>query len=121
MPGVELVMQETSFYPRLEAADLVVTGEGRIDSQTAFGKTAQGVAQRARAAGVPCLAVGGSVTAEGAAVLAAEGGAAIPAVDSPMTLEEAMADAAALVSRAGERLARLVGVAAGIAGERQGE
>jgi len=118
-PGVELVMQETSFYPRLEAADLVITGEGRIDSQTAFGKTAQGVAQRARAAGVPCLAVGGSVTAEGAAVLAAEGGAAISAVDAPMTLEEAMADAAVLVSRAGERLARLVGVAAGVAGERQ--
>lgn len=118
-PGVELVMQETSFYPRLAAADLVVTGEGRIDSQTAFGKTAQGVAQRARAAGVPCLAVGGSVTVEGAAVLAAEGGAAIPAVDAPMTLEEAMADAAPLLSRAGERLARLVGVAVGIAGERQ--
>jgi glycerate kinase len=118
-PGVELVMQETSFYPRLEAADLVVTGEGRIDSQTAFGKTAQGVAQRARAAGVPCLAVGGSVTAEGAAVLAAEGGAAISAVDAPMTLEEAMADAAVLVSRAGERLARLVGVAVGVAGERR--
>jgi glycerate kinase len=118
-PGVELVMQETSFYPRLKAADLVVTGEGRIDSQTAFGKTAQGVAQRARAAGVPCLAVGGSVTAEGAAVLAAEGGAAISAVDAPMTLEEAMADAAVLVSRAGERLARLVGVAVGVAGERR--
>ena len=69
-PGVELVMQETGFYPRLAAADLVVTGEGQIDSQTAFGKTAQGVARRAATAGVPCLAVGGGVTPEGAAVLA---------------------------------------------------
>jgi glycerate kinase len=108
-PGVELVMQETGFYLRLASADLVITGEGQVDSQTAFGKTAQGVARRARAAGVPCLAVGGAVTPDGAAVLAAEGCVAIPAVDGPIELAEAMAGAAVLVERAGERLARLIG------------
>ncbi len=51
-PGVELVMAATGFDAKLAEADVVVTGEGRIDAQTAFGKTALGVARRAQAAGV---------------------------------------------------------------------
>jgi glycerate kinase len=115
IPGVELVMQETGFDARLAVADLVITGEGQVDAQTAFGKTALGVAKRAAAAGVPCLAVGGSVTAEGAAVLAAHGCVAVPVVDRPMALRDAMAEAAPLVTSAGERLARLVAVGALVA------
>ncbi len=107
-PGVALVMEETDFDSHLASADLVITGEGRVDSQTAFGKTAQGVARRAAAAGVACLAVGGGVTLEGAAALAAEGCVAVPVLDRPMSLEEAMADAAVLLTATGERLARLV-------------
>jgi glycerate kinase len=107
--GVELVMQETGFDAQLSRANLVITGEGQIDSQTAFGKTAQGVAQRAASAGIPCLAVGGCVTPEGAAALAAEGCVSVPAVDGPVSLAEAMADAAGLVARTAERLALLVG------------
>jgi glycerate kinase len=118
IPGVELVMQETGFDSRLAVADLVITGEGQIDAQTAFGKTALGVAKRAAAAGVPCLAVGGGVTADGAAVLAAQGCVAVPVVDRPMALRDAMAKAAPLVTSAGERLARLVGVGA-LAAKRQ--
>jgi glycerate kinase len=108
-------MQETGFDARLAVADLVITGEGQVDAQTAFGKTALGVAKRAAAAGVPCLAVGGSVTAEGAAVLAAHGCVAVPVVDRPMALRDAMAEAAPLVTSAGERLARLVAVGALVA------
>ena len=119
IPGVELVMQETGFDPRLARADLVVTGEGQVDAQTAFGKTALGVARRAAAAGVPCLAVGGGVTAEGAAVLAAEGCVAVPILDRPMTLHDAMSKATPLITAAGERLARLVGVG-GLVAVRQG-
>ena len=119
IPGVELVMQETGFDARLAVADLVITGEGQVDSQTAFGKTALGVARRAAAAGVPCLAVGGGVTAEGAAVLAAEGCVAVPILDRPMALRDAMAKAAPLVSATGERLARMVAAGVRVA-ERQG-
>ena len=50
-PGVDLVMELTDFEEKLGQADIVITGEGRIDAQTAFGKTALGVAQRASAAG----------------------------------------------------------------------
>ena len=108
IPGVDLVMQETGFDEHLSSAGLVITGEGQVDAQTAFGKTALGVARRAAAAGVPCLAVGGSVTAEGAAVMVAEGAVAVPVLDRPMTLGEAMSEVSTLVVSAGERLARIV-------------
>ena len=115
IPGVELVMQETGFDSRLAVADLVITGEGQVDAQTAFGKTALGVAKRAAASGIPCLAVGGGVTPEGAAALAAHGCVAVPVLDRPMALRDAMAKAAPLVTSAGERLARLLGVGALVA------
>ena len=64
-PGVDLVMEEAGFDRALATSQLVITGEGRIDAQTAYGKTALGVAKRAQAAGKPCIAVGGGVTPEG--------------------------------------------------------
>ena len=108
VPGVDLVMDETGLDERLAAAGLVITGEGRIDAQTAFGKTALGVAQRARAAGVPCIAVGGGVEPEGAAALAALGAIAVPVIEHPMSVAEAMAAGSAPLERCGERLARLI-------------
>ncbi len=105
-PGIELVMGAAGFDAALAAADLVLTGEGRIDAQTAFGKTALGVARRAQAAGVPCIAVGGSVTPEGAAVLAAAGARAVGASEPPLPLAEAIAAGAAPLVARGERLAR---------------
>jgi glycerate kinase len=86
----------------------VITGEGRIDEQTAFGKTALGVARRAAAAGVPCIAVGGGVTPDGIAALAPLGVVVVPVVERPITVEEAMAAGSAPVERCGERIARLV-------------
>ncbi len=111
-PGIDLVMDATDFPARLASADLVITGEGRIDAQTAFGKTALGVARRAAAAGVPCIAVGGGVEPEGIEALAAVGAVAVPVVERPQTVEEAMAAGPAPVERCGERLARLVSIAA---------
>ena len=69
-PGVEVVMELTGFDEALASCDLVLTGEGRIDAQTAFGKTAQGVAERAAIAGSACICFGGGVTPEGIAALA---------------------------------------------------
>lgn len=109
-PGVDLVMEATDFSARLERADLVITGEGRIDAQTAFGKTALGVAKRAQAAGVPCIAVGGGVEPEGIAALTEVGAVAVPVVESPQTVEAAMAAGVTPLERLGERLARLTGL-----------
>jgi glycerate kinase len=107
-PGVELIMDATDFSPKLARARLVLTGEGRIDAQTAFGKTAQGVAKRAQAAGVPCVAVGGGVDVAGIEALAAVGAVAMPVVERPQSVEEAMAAGVEPLVRCGERLARLV-------------
>ena len=107
-PGIDLVMEATDFPARLSRADLVITGEGRIDAQTAFGKTALGVAKRAAAAGVPCIAVGGGVEVDGIRALAEVGATAVPVVERPMSVEEAMTDGVDPLVRCGERLARLV-------------
>jgi glycerate kinase len=115
-PGVDLVMEATDFEARLAGADLVITGEGRIDAQTAFGKTALGVARRAAAAGVPCIAVGGGVEPEGIAALAAVGAIAVPTVEWPRSVEDAMAAGTSPLDHCGERLARLVGIGAALGG-----
>lgn len=114
VPGVELVMEATGFDRALDEADVVVTGEGRIDAQTAFGKTALGVARRAAEAGRPCVAIGGGVTADGAVALLEVGAIAVPTADGPMTLEELVAAGAGPLERAGERVARLVGLGLGL-------
>jgi len=113
--GVELVMDETDLAGKLAGAELVVTGEGRIDAQTAFGKTALGVARRARAAGVACIAVGGSVEPEGVVALAAEDVLVVPVVETPQSVEAAMAAGTAPLERCAERLARLVSLGGSIA------
>jgi glycerate kinase len=105
LPGVELVMEATDFTARLAAADLVITGEGRIDAQTAFGKTALGVARRAQAAGVRCIAVGGGVEPEGIAALAALGTEVVAVHERTIPIEEAIALGAAPLVACGERLA----------------
>jgi len=105
-PGVALLMEVTGFDAKLASADVVVTGEGRIDAQTAFGKTALGVAKRARGARVRCLAVGGSVEPEGAAALASVGAEAVPVHAQPISLVEAIAAGAVPLEACAERLAR---------------
>jgi len=106
--GVDLVMEAAGFDEKLARASLVITGEGRIDEQTAFGKTALGVARRAAGAGVPCIAVGGGVTPEGIAALAAVGCVAVPVAERPQSVAEAMAAGTDPVERCGERIARLL-------------
>ena len=70
LPGAGLVLDEVGFDATLAGCDLCITGEGRIDGQTLRGKTVSAVAARCRAAGVPCVAVGGVVEPGAAAGLA---------------------------------------------------
>jgi glycerate 2-kinase len=112
VPGVEVVMDETGLRDKLEGADLVITGEGRIDAQTAFGKTALGVAQLANAAGVACIAVGGGVEPEGIEALRPLGTVVVGVTERPQSVEEAMAAGVEPVRRCGERIARLVSLGA---------
>lgn len=60
--GIDIVLDLCGFADEIADADLVITGEGRLDSQTSSGKAPAGVLARARAAGVPCIAVCGTCT-----------------------------------------------------------
>ena len=115
VPGIEVVMDAADFDGKLATSKLVLTGEGRIDAQTAFGKTALGVAQRAHRAGVACIAVGGGVEPEGEAVLAGVGAITVGVSEAPTTLEAAMAAGAVPVRRCGRRIARLIDLGARLA------
>jgi glycerate kinase len=107
VPGIDVVMAAADFDGKLARSDLAITGEGRIDEQTAFGKTALGVARRASDGGVPCIAVGGGVTTEGIAALGSLGAVVVPVVERPQSVDEAMAAGPDPVERCGERIARL--------------
>ncbi|HVA87453.1 MAG TPA: glycerate kinase [Candidatus Saccharimonadales bacterium] len=110
VPGIDVVIEETDLDARLRSADLVLTGEGRIDEQTGYGKTALGIARRARAAGLPCVAIGGGVAAAGIDALRPLGAVVVPVVETPMTVHEAMALGRGPVERCGERIAALVSI-----------
>jgi len=102
-PGIDLLLDLLGFDELLDGATLVVTGEGSLDEQTLRGKAPAGVAAAARARGVPVAVVCGRV-ALGAERLHAVGVTAAYALAD--LGPDSMAEAAALVVVAGERLAR---------------
>jgi glycerate kinase len=110
-PGVDVVMGLTGFAERVSDADLVLTGEGKVDGQTAYGKTAMGVADRARAAGAPSICFGGGVTPEGADFMHGIGVVTMPVTEQPMLLEAIEAAGTAPISRAASRAAALIDLA----------
>ncbi len=113
-PGVDVVMEVTGFDDAVAAADLVLTGEGMVDGQTAYGKTAMGVAERARAAGVPTICFGGGVTPDGAEFMHSIGVITMPVTERPMDLEEVVAAGTAPIARAASRAAAIVDLAGGL-------
>lgn len=87
--GIEMVLNAISFDSMIQDADLVITGEGRIDFQTAKGKTAAGVLQHTQRLGIPTIAIGGSV--EICPELKSMGFAGIYSIiHAPVSLEKAM-------------------------------
>jgi len=107
-PGAELVAQIVGLRERLRRADIVFTGEGRLDAQTPFGKTVATVARLAKEQGRPVVALAGSID-EGYPALRREGiDAALAITPGPLSLAEAQADAARLLADAAEQAARLL-------------
>lgn len=104
-PGFDLVAEVLRLPEQVAAADLVITGEGRLDAQTLEGKGPAGVAALARAAGKPVLAFAGSI-ADNRAV-AELFSATCPIIDEPVGLSEAMARGGEFLERAAARAARL--------------
>ena len=108
--GAKALLDLIGFEELLEGADLVVTGEGRTDWQSCFGKTVQVVGERAKAAGVPVVALSGSL-GSGAAELYEHGiGAFATTLEEPMSLTEAMSRAKELYYKGAVRMFRLIKV-----------
>ena len=100
--GADLVLGAVRFAERLRDADLVITGEGRIDRQSGYGKLTGAVTTAARRAGIPVLAVAGGL-GEGHDTLALDG---IASASEGVMLAQAMSDPLPLIERAAERLIR---------------
>jgi len=106
-PGVELVAEVSGLAEALQGADLAITGEGRLDEQSLHGKTPIGVARLAQAAGVPLIALAGSLGRGYDRLHEAGIAAAFSLVPGPISLAEAMAGAAGELEARAEELARL--------------
>jgi len=106
-PGIELVAELSGLAAAMANADLVITGEGRMDAQTLHGKTPVGVARVARAAGVPVIALSGSLGDNYQALYEAGIEAAFSLAPGPLSLEQAMAGAAAELQARTTDIARL--------------
>lgn len=110
--GLELIATLCGLPNCLAGASLVITGEGSLDGQSAFGKTPAGVARLTRPYNVPVIALGGRVTDDAAALLECGVTALFAIGRQPQTLDEARRDAAANLHAAASQLARLWGAAA---------
>jgi glycerate kinase len=107
-PGIEIVLDTVNFSTVVKDADYVITGEGRTDFQTAFGKAPVGVAKVAKMSGVPVFCLSGGL-GKGADDVLAQGIDAVMSIcERPMSLEECMAAGSTLIESATVRLCRII-------------
>ncbi|HVB21467.1 MAG TPA: glycerate kinase [Ktedonobacteraceae bacterium] len=107
-PGAQIVLEAVHLEEQLAGADLVITAEGQLDAQTAYGKSVGAVAELAKRYHLPVLALAGGLGEQYRSVysLGVDAVAVLPS--GPMSLDDAMTHAAALTSDAMERTLRLL-------------
>ncbi len=106
--GIETVLDLIRFDERLEGVDLVVTGEGRTDWQSCFGKVMQGVGMRAKAKGIPVLGLSGSLGKNAMDICSCGISSLMTTVNAPMPLSEALERAEELYYEGAIRMFRFV-------------
>jgi len=108
MSGIEVILNNTQLESFLEDASLVITGEGKTDAQTAFGKVPVGVSRIAQNKGVPVVCLSGALE-NGFEEIYHQGIiAAFSSIKAPMSLDDAMEKSPQMLSQASEAIARLV-------------
>lgn len=108
--GIETVLDLIDFDHLLDGTDLVVTGEGRIDWQSAFGKVPSGIGMRCKQKGVPAVAIVGGM-GDGADKIYEFGvESIIPTINGAMDISEALERAEELYAGAADRLFRMIKV-----------
>ncbi len=108
--GIETVLDLIDFDGLLEETDLVVTGEGQIDWQSAFGKVPSGIGQRCQAKGIPAVAVVGGMGSGAEKIYEFGVESIIPTINGAMEMEEALERAEELYRGATERMFRMIRV-----------
>jgi len=102
-PGIDLVCDVLSLDEHLDGADLVITGEGRMDASTVYDKAPVGIARRAKIRGIPVIAIVGSLGPGYEGVYAHGIDAVVPVLDRPMRFEESLSRTYSLLRNATER------------------
>ncbi len=106
--GIDLLLEHVRFEEQLQDTDLVITSEGKIDTQTLGGKGPLGIARLAHHYHVPCVVFVGALDVD-EALLQSEGVTAVlPIIDQPMSLEAALRDGPVLLQRSARRLGYLL-------------
>ena len=108
--GIETVLDLIDFDGLLEGTDLVVTGEGRIDWQSAFGKVPSGIGMRCKAKGVPAVAIVGGMGTGAEKIYEFGVESIVPTINGAMDLEEALERAEELYANAADRTFRMIRV-----------
>lgn len=106
--GVDIVIEKTRLLEHIRDADLVITGEGRVDSQTTFGKAPAGVARIAKKNNVQTVIIGGCIADDARDIFAYGIDGLASACVRDMSLAEAMRHSRANLANAAERVMRLV-------------
>lgn len=105
--GVEIVIEATGLSNKVKGADLVITGEGKIDHQTIYGKTPIGVAKTAKKHGVPVVAIAGSLSRDSNIVHQHGIDALFSIVPGVVILEEAFKNAKEYVEQTARNIATI--------------
>lgn len=106
--GIDMMMETIRFNEQIKDADLIITGEGRMDEQTKYGKTVFGVIKAARLQGIPVVGICGSI-GDGVEELYPEGLTSVfSIVNRPMSMKESMENTAELLTSTAENIMRLL-------------
>ena len=105
--GIDIVLNVCGFEKELSNADLVMTGEGRIDGQSVQGKVLYGIGTRAKEKNVPVIAIGGAVRSDSEALLDHGITAMFSIANGPITLEYAMENGCELIEQITKNVIRV--------------
>ena len=107
-PGIKLMIEASRLEERIKGADLVISGEGRIDEQTVYGKTPVGVAEMAKKEKIPVVIIGGEIRGDVEALYERGVDAVVSCIDRILPRAEAMKEAKETLRQATERAMRLI-------------
>ncbi|MCD4737387.1 MAG: glycerate kinase [Bacteroidales bacterium] len=104
-PGFHVVSETVNLKRKIEWADYIITGEGKIDSQTQYGKTPYGVAKMVKKYNKIVIAIAGTLENQYEELYQKGFDLILPIIEKPMQLEEAIREAPDLLKKTGERIA----------------